>query len=191
MHEYKNFQQFFQYITKLYCEQPAIHWRSEKNKAIYESLSGNELKKLVFLAAKSLERFNLQPGDKAAIISETRFEWVVVDFACIFNRLVTVPIYSTMTSPQIKYILEHSEAKLCFVSSKIICDKVSAVFDELPNLKKIISFNKCESNENIINFEDLLNSNTNEYNEAEADEYFANIKNSSNADDLFTIIYTS
>ncbi len=191
MRDNKNFQQFFRYITGLYGDNPALHWRSEKEKGKYESLSGNEIKEMVFLAAKSLERHNLQPGDKAAIISETRFEWVIADFACIFNSLVTVPIYGTMTSTQIKYILEHSEAKLCFVSSKIICDKVCAVLNELPNLKKIISFNKCEPNENIINFEDLINSNTNEYNEAEADEYFANIKNSSNADDLFTIIYTS
>src|SRR5205807_4038749 len=115
------------------------------NKSQYDSISGNKIKELVYFASKELEKFNLKPGDKAAIISETRFEWVVADFACISNQIVTVPIYNTMTASQIKFILEHSESKLCFVSNKSICDKVFSVFDELPDLQKIITFNKIKN----------------------------------------------
>ena len=149
-----NFSEFFEYITELYGNNTAIHWK-EKDK--YEGLTGKKLKELVYLTSKAFERLGLKPGDKAAIISESRFEWVVTDFACISQGIVTVPVYTTMTSEQIKFILEHSEAKLCFVSTKLIADKVSAVFDELPSLKKIISFNKLENEpEYVSSFEDLL-----------------------------------
>ena len=103
MSDYKNFSQFFQYITQLYGDNHAIHWRSEKNKGQYDSVSGRKIKELVYHTSKALEKFNLKPGDKAAIISETRFEWVIADFACISNQVVTVPIYNTMTASQIKY----------------------------------------------------------------------------------------
>ena len=193
MSDYSNFSEFFRFIAKLYGNSPAIFWKGNDK---YESLSGKKLKELVYLTSRSLEKFTLKPGDKAAIISETRFEWVVSDFACISNQVVTVPVYTTMTSAQIKFILEHSECKLCFVSSKMIADKVSAVIDELSNLKKIISFNKIEGEQkHIISFEELIYGKVvhggKPYNEQDADNYFADCSRKHNADDLLTIIYTS
>ncbi|MCI0716556.1 MAG: long-chain fatty acid--CoA ligase [Chlorobi bacterium] len=192
MGEYSNFSEFFEFITGLYGSSPALFWK-ENDK--YESLSGKKLKELVYLASKSLEKFNLKAGDKAAIISETRFEWVVSDFACISKGIVTVPIYTTMTSEQIKFILEHSECKLCFVSSMLIADKVSAVIDELPKLKKIVSFNRIDGKSGqIISFEELIYSkliHNKPYNEEDTDNYFAECSKNHKPDDLLTIIYTS
>jgi long-chain acyl-CoA synthetase len=193
MADYSNFSEFFQYVTKQYGDSPAIFWRE---KGAYESMSGGKMKELVYYMAKSLEKLGLKPGDKAAIISETRFEWVIADFACISNQVVTVPIYTTMTSQQIKFILEHSEAKVCFVSTKLIADKVNAVIDELTHLKKIISYNKLENEaKSIISFEDLmygeLTHSKHAYNENEANNYFNECSKKHKPDDLLTIIYTS
>jgi long-chain acyl-CoA synthetase len=193
MADYANFSEFFQYITKLYGSNPAIFWKENGG---YESLSGDKMKELVYHLAKSMEKLGLSPGDKAAIISESRFEWVIADFSCISNRVITVPIYTTMTSQQIKFILEHSEAKICFVSTRLMADKVKAVFDELPNLKKIISFNKLDNESDyIINFEDLmfgeLIHSRQPYSEKLADEYFSECTKRHKPDDLLTIIYTS
>ncbi len=193
MADYSNFSEFFQYVTKLYGNDPAILWRE---KGLYENMSGSKMKELVYYMAKSLEKLGLKPSDKAAIISETRFEWVICDFACISNQVVTVPIYTTMTSQQIKFILEHSEAKVCFVSTKLIADKVKAVMNELPHLKKIICFNKLENElDSVVNFEDLiygeLTLGKHSYNENEADGYFNECSTKHKPDDLLTIIYTS
>jgi long-chain acyl-CoA synthetase len=83
----------------------------------------------------------LKPGDRIAIISENRIEWVMADFACMFAKMVTVPIYTTLSSESIKYILNDAEVKLCFVSNALQLDKVLAIKNEVPSLKTIISFN--------------------------------------------------
>ncbi len=95
-----------------------------------------------------------------------------------------------------KFILEHSEAKLCFVSSEMIADKIRKVFDELPNLEYIISFNKISNGEDFItNFEDLifksLIHSKQSYDEEIADKYFSDCSKKLSEDDLLTIIYTS
>ena len=174
----------------LYGKRNALFWRKNGNNSansqnqvnssthnLYDSISGTKLKELVFHLSKTIENWNLKPGDKAAIISESRFEWVVADFACIMNRVETIPIYTTMTSSQMKYILEHSGAKICFTSTRLITDKVKAIFDELPELTKVISFNNLGSEHDyVINFEDLIYNSLihakESYDEKEADNYF-------------------
>jgi long-chain acyl-CoA synthetase len=190
---FSNFADFFIHSIKLYGTRNALFW---KENGKYERISGKKLNELVYHLSKSIEIFNLKPGDKAAIISESRFEWVVTDFACIMNRIQTVPIYTTMTQGQMRYILEHSGAKLCFVSTKLITDKIRAVFDELMDLKKIITFNKTGYEpEYVINFEDLIYQtlirSKGSYSEIDADKYFESCINKISPDDILTIIYTS
>ncbi len=188
-----NFGEFFEHVTEIYGSRNAIFWKENEH---FESLTGKKLKELVYLAAQEIKKFGLKPGDKAAIISENRYEWVIADFACIVNRIVTVPIYTTLTANQIKFILEHSEAGLCFVSSLVIAEKVNSVFDELPNLKQIVCFNKIISDEkHIINFEDLIYKSLihtkDSYDENKADKYFSECSKKISENDLLTIIYTS
>lgn len=182
-----SFAQLFIHITNNYKNRGAIFWK-ENNE--YKNITGKDLKKLVYLTSKSLQKLNLKSHDKAAIISESRFEWAITDFACIVNQLVTVPIYTTMSSGQIKYILEHSEAKLCFVSTELIAEKVSKVFNELEELKYIITYNKLENpQKHILYFQDILSKEN--YSEEEADKFFKESSEKINENDLLTIIYTS
>ncbi len=197
--EYSNFVEFFQAACKRYGNEGAIFWKepgSGANEAGYKNISGSKLKELVYLLARSIEKYNIKPGEAAAIISETRFEWVVADFACISKQIVTVPVYPTMTSEQIKFILHHSESRLCFVSTNLMAEKVSAVFNELPTLEKIITFNKTEhTTDNIISFEELIYNELLEekdaYSEMVTDEYFNQNSKRQSLNDLLTIIYTS
>ncbi len=64
-----------------------------------------------------LRRLGLVRGDRVAILSENRVEWSQVDFgaACLGTPLV--PIHTTLTAPQVSYILEDSGARVLFVSS--------------------------------------------------------------------------
>jgi long-chain acyl-CoA synthetase len=187
-------------MTKRYGSRNALYWRKtnsgNNSKYEYDSLSGNKMKELVYHASKALRKFGLKPHDSAAIISESRFEWVVSDFACIANRLITVPIYPTMTASQMKFILEHSGAKICFVSTKLIANKINSVFHELPELKFIISFNKPEDvSEHVLYFEDLIYQSLiydkEGYSESDADDFFKSCGNNNNENDILTIIYTS
>lgn len=197
---YTNFSEFFQFITRQYGNGPLLSWRrNEKNASgsyDYDDLTGNKLKELVYRLVRSMESFDLKKGDKAAIISESRFEWVVADFACISKGIITVPVYTTMTSEQIRFILDHSDCKLCFVSNKMLAEKVNAVFSELPKLQKIISFNKLDTaGEHVISFEELLYEELihekEPYDPARAEELFSLSSKNAAPEDILTIIYTS
>jgi len=191
--------EFFTDACQRYGSDGAIYWKEKAPGAAaetYKHITGSKLKELTYLLARSIENYGINPGECAAIISESRFEWVISDFACVSKQIVTVPVYPTMTAEQIKYILEHSGSRLCFVSTKLMADKVNAVFDELPLLKKIISFNKTEHNtDNIISFDELIYGELLELQEAYsdklADDFFAVSAAGQNPSDLLTIIYTS
>lgn len=197
--EYTNMTEFFLKACRRYGSEGCIYWKEKspgEEKESYKHITGSKLKELTFLLSRSIEKYGIKPGECAAIVSESRFEWVISDFACITKQIVTVPVYPTMTSEQIRYILEHSGSRLCFVSTKLMADKVNAVFDELPMLKKIITFNKTEHNsENIISFDELIYGELLELEEAYSDklaeDFFAESASGQKADDLLTIIYTS
>jgi len=194
---YSNFTEFFIDVCRRYGNDGAIFWKDpNENNTEYKNITGSKLKELVYLLARAIEQYGIKSGDKAAIISESRFEWVVSDFACIAGGIVTVPVYPTMTSEQIKFILNHSESKLCFVSTKLMAEKVAAVYNELPHLKKIITFNKTDhTSENIISFEELIYGELLEektaYSGELADDYFDDRAKAQQTDELLTIIYTS
>lgn len=188
-----NFAQLFEHITENYGTRNALHWKEGSE---YKSITGKKLKELVFITANALIDLGSKAGDKAAIISESRYEWVIADFACIVNGLITVPIYTTMTSSQIKYILEHSEAKACFVSNQYLAEKVKEILNDLPELCSIITFNKIEDeSEKIKDFQELIYQTILQskegYNEEEADRFFKECSSKINENKVLTIIYTS
>lgn len=188
-----NFAQLFEHITEIYGTRNALHWKEGND---YKSITGKKLKELVYITANALSNLRLKAGDKAAIISESRYEWVVADFACIVNGIITIPIYTTMTSSQIKYILEHSEAKVCFVSNQYLAEKVKEIMNDLPALCSIIAFNKIEGESGKIkDFQELIYRtilrSKKGYSEEKADILFTECSKKINENDALTIIYTS
>lgn len=186
MTDIKNFTDFFIRLTVMYEDKPVLFWKEDNN---YLSISGNELKKDVYLLSKQIINYGLRHGDCAAIISESRKEWVISDFACIVNGVITVPIYTSMTPEQIRFILSHSEAKICFVSGKMLAEKVLKISHELKELKKIILFSKTDLSDQRIEY--LGNILCKDVNESEVDEYLLNASTTQDPEDILTIIYTS
>ena len=63
-------------------------------------------------AALGLIAEGVKPGDRVAILSGTRYEWVVLDYAILAIGAVTVPIYETSSAEQVRWVLEDSGAVL-------------------------------------------------------------------------------
>jgi long-chain acyl-CoA synthetase len=78
-------------------------------------------------------------GDRVALVSESRPEWLFVDLAVLGAGGVLVPIYPTLSAAQIRYILEDSGAKIAVVSSKLQLDKVQEIRHQLPSLEAIVA----------------------------------------------------
>ncbi len=64
-----------------------------------------------------LQRLNVQPGDKIAILAENREEWMLTDYAIQWMGAAVPAIYTTSSDDQIRYILEESQAQGLFVST--------------------------------------------------------------------------
>ena len=72
-------------------------------------------------------------------MSESRPEWLFVDLAVLAAGSVLVPVYPTLSSGQIRYILEDSGARIAVVSSKLQFDKLQEIRHHLPALEAIVT----------------------------------------------------
>jgi long-chain acyl-CoA synthetase len=152
----------------------------------------NIIKDILYLNNK-LRELNIKKGDKTAIISENRPEWVVTDFACILEGIISVPVYNSLSTDQIKYILKDSGAKACFVSSLFLLEKILKVKDELTELKHIVSYNLFDEMnriEGVIYYDELMRRDDTLSDKESINSVKEKI-DLTNEDDVFTIIYTS
>lgn len=160
----------------------------------YTPFSLLDLSKNIAVLSEFFKSKGLIPGDKIAIFSENRTEWVSVDFACMFNKMISVPLYTSTSDNQIQYILENSESKICFVSSSFLADKILKLKKDIPALHEVIVFNnisKDDANyENVILFSDILHNHQHISENVILNE-LKEISASVAENDLLTIIYTS
>src|ERR1044072_409303 len=64
--------------------------------------------------AAGLCAIGIRHGDRVALLADSRVEWTLTDAGCLFAGAVDVPIYPTLTPPQVRYILQDSGARaLC------------------------------------------------------------------------------
>ena len=90
--------------------------------------------------ALGLASLGVRAGDRVAIMSESRPEWLVADLAVITLGGVTVPVYATLTAAQARYIIDDAGAKVAFVSTAEQLEKLQRVRHELPSLEAIVTF---------------------------------------------------
>lgn len=96
----------------------------------------------VLMVARGLGRMHVKPGDRIAILSENRAGWVIADMGILCTGSSTVPIYPTNTPEQIEYMINHSGAKIVFVSGKFQYTKLLKVRESMPGLELVVSFER-------------------------------------------------
>jgi long-chain acyl-CoA synthetase len=103
-------------------------------------ISGRDLVERVRDIGLGLTAIGMGKGDRVAIVSESRPEWVLTDFAILASGAVTVPIYPTLRAPQIAFMLKDSGATLVAVSTAEQLAKVKSVAADVPGLRGIVVF---------------------------------------------------
>ncbi|MEU6345097.1 AMP-dependent synthetase/ligase [Streptomyces sp. NPDC046977] len=88
-------------------------------------------------AAKGLIASGVHPGDRVALISRTRYEWTLFDFAVWSAGAVTVPVYETSSAEQVEWILSDSGAVATIVETEAHEKSVESVRERLPQLKHV------------------------------------------------------
>ena len=93
----------------------------------------------------ALRAAGLERGDRAAIYAENRVEWALTDWACLCAGVVPVPIYPSLTPPQVAYILKDSGVKVVFVSTRDLAGRVLDAIEEAGVRARVVAFDPVGS----------------------------------------------
>ncbi|MFO8128746.1 MAG: long-chain fatty acid--CoA ligase [Bacteroidales bacterium] len=132
-----------------------------------------------------LLELGLNRGDKVATITPNRPEWNFIDMGLAQAGMVHVPIYPTLSRDDQKFILEHSESTILFVSDQGLFDKVNPVISGINDLR-VYGFSDLED---APSWNEILE--LGKINQTKWREKLHEIKKSIQPDDLMSIIYTS
>jgi long-chain acyl-CoA synthetase len=106
---------------------------------VWEDVTYREFRDEVVELAKGLSAAGIGPGDRVGIMSRTRYEWTLVDYAIWWAGAVSVPIYESSSADQVRWILADSGAVACIVESETHLDRVNEGRDQLPELTHLWS----------------------------------------------------
>jgi long-chain acyl-CoA synthetase len=135
--EFRTIPEMFLRLTEKFANdsRPALMYKSD---GTYKGISYSELRSKVETFAFGLSALGIERGDRVAIISENRPEWVVSDQAIVALGAVGVPLYPTMTSKQIEFIFNDAGVKGAIVSNQFQLNKVMRVYPDVKTLEKVI-----------------------------------------------------
>lgn len=91
----------------------------------WEPVTAEQFHELVTQLAKGLIAWGVEPGDRIGIMSRTRFEWSLIDFAIWYAGGVSVPIYETSAVHQVHHIVTDSGLRAVFVETEKLASLVS------------------------------------------------------------------
>ena len=101
----------------------------ETKPGVWLDLTAKQFEDKVIAVAKGLVASGIQPGQSVAIMSRTRFEWALIDFALWYAGAVPVPIYESSAPSQIEWILSDADCVALFVEN----DEHQSRFEEIKN----------------------------------------------------------
>ena len=108
----------------------------------WRDTSSAEFKAAVEELSMGLRSLGVAKGDRVAILSENRPEWAFADLGALTAGAIDVPIYATLLPPQVLYILNDSDASVCFVSSHAQARKVLEVRGQAKALEHVVLFDE-------------------------------------------------
>ena len=106
----------------------------------WNDVSSSAFADAVLGVAKGLIAAGVQAGDRVALMSRTRYEWTVADFAIFAVGAVSVPVYETSSAEQVEWILGDSGARACFVETAEHAETVEKVRGYAPELGPVWVF---------------------------------------------------
>ena len=143
----------------------------------WQPVTAKEFEEEIRAVAKGLIASGVNIGDRVAIMSRTRYEWTILDFAIWYAGAVPVPIYETSSAEQIDWILTDSGAVAIIVETSVLADVAKPV---MPNACK-----------NIWSITDNALATLTAAGKSISDDEITNRRNALTPETLATLIYTS
>jgi len=152
---------------------------SRRTGTTWTDITAAEFARQVTSVAKGLIAAGVKHGERVALLSPTRYEWTLVDYAIWSIGAVTVPIYETSSPSQVQWILTDSEAVVAVVENATHGAVVESARAEAPALQEVWQIEAGAV--------DQLTALGQEVSDAEFDKR----RSAVTPDDLATLIYTS
>lgn len=127
-----------QLLLELATAAPSRLALRSKRRGLYRERSWSDVVDRVWLAAMQLTELGFQRGDRLAIIGDACEQWLFADLACQCLGGITFGIYPTAALVEVEYQLHDGGAVLVVAENQEYVDKVLAVADRLPALRKIL-----------------------------------------------------
>jgi long-chain acyl-CoA synthetase len=110
----------------------------EKVLGVWQETSWQSYWDTVLTVGHALLALGVEPGDRVAIQSENRREWLYCDVAALAVRAMTVGLYPTNPAVEVGYLLSHSGARLLIAEDQEQVDKALALLDRCPDLERVV-----------------------------------------------------
>jgi long-chain acyl-CoA synthetase len=143
----------------------------------WQDVTAGQFRAQVAGLAKGLIAAGIQPGDRVALMSRTRFEWTLADYAIWAAGAVTVPVYETSSAEQVEWIIGDSGARVAIAETDKHAEIIAGLRDRLAGLGEVWR---------IAGLDELAATGT-----GVTDDQLRQARGSRRAADLATIIYTS
>ncbi len=125
-------------IFRRAAEQPqAVVLRRQDAAGAWQDVTAGRLRDEVVAAAKGLVAAGIEAGDRVALMSHSRYEWTLLDYAIWAAGAVTVPVYETSSAEQAEWILSNSGARACFVETAAFGQVIDGFRDRVPALAQV------------------------------------------------------
>lgn len=177
-------------IAKMPSRSPEHFAYSYKKKGVWKEVSWQEYHgQIQALAAQFLE-MGVNPGDKLALMSNTRWEWSVTDLAAMSVHAVVVPIYQTVTPSDLEYILNNCRSRFLVLETRSMMKLFLSIREKCPHVEKIIVLEDVrEEDPDFFSWQALLKSG--EGLKAKWSERWQELLKATTPDQVATVVYTS
>ena len=185
----RNLSQIFRTQAEKYNNRLAVEKRLG---GVWHGWSWREYYDTAKAVGLGLYRLGVRKGDRVALLSENRLEWLAADMGILGIGACTVPVYVTLLAPEVAYIISNSESKVFIAENLIAVRKALDELDKCPTLEKIVVIETegCDlSHPLLLSFEELIR--TGQTLEREEPGLFERLANDVATEDLATLVYTS
>src|SRR5580704_8776717 len=121
-------------VRRAGAEPGVVVLRRRTGAGVWQDVTAAEFGAEVAALAGGLMAAGIGPGDRVALMSRTRYEWTLIDYACWAAGAVTVPVYETSSAEQVRWILSDSSA--C-AETDAHAEIIGGARDRLPGLKHL------------------------------------------------------
>lgn len=174
----------FDILERLRTYAPKADILSAKENKEWKKYSVDDFITNANMVSAALLHLGLKPGDNIALMSANMPRWNFIDYGSQQVAMPNCPIYPTINNDDLKFILNHCEAKIIFISDKAIYAKLLSLEKELLHLKHIVALAPIDG---VKSYTEFIEMGRAHYDQSKIDAIKAGISE----EHILTILYTS